>query len=269
MALVVLKFGGTSLGTPARIRRAARRVRWHTRAGDRVVVVVSATGNTTDRILRWLRAVSPTSVDRPSREYARALASGEDLSATLLSAALSSVGVEAVSLRGGEAGLLATGSFAAGSLHELDTTTLRDILDNNQVPVISGFQAVDAAGHTLTLGRGGSDATAVFVAGKLAADVCHIITDVHAVCDADPNIKPDAVPLPSLTHGALVRITEAGGEVVQPAAARFAQHFNTPLRVYHYSAPFNPDVGTSIGSVTKTRSRVSSFPRSIVSAGAS
>ena len=253
MAVVVLKFGGTSLGTPARIRRAARRVRAHRKAGDQVVVVVSATGSTTDRILRWLRAVSPATHERPTREYDRALATGEDLSAALLSAALADIDIEAVSLRGSEAGLLAAGPFGQGSLQNLDATSLRTILGNDQVPVISGFQAVDAEGNTLTLGRGGSDTTAVFIAGKLEADVCHIITDVHAVCDADPNEKPDAVPLPSLTHSALVQITEAGGEVVQPAAARFAQYFSTPLRVYHYSAPFNPRGGTSVGNAVAAR----------------
>ncbi|HUP89908.1 MAG TPA: hypothetical protein VM100_11170 [Longimicrobiales bacterium] len=242
MALVVLKFGGTSLANPARIKRAAKRVRAHLRQGKRVVAVVSATGQTTDKILNWLDAVGAHN----SREYDRALATGEDLSATLLASALAALDVRAQSLRGGEAGLRAAGAFGAGKLAHLDTTHINTLLDHGIVPVVSGFQAQRADGETVTLGRGGSDATAVFIAGVLNAEACHIITDVNAVCDVDPNTSPAAIPLPELTHDALVEITEAGGEVVQPAAARFAQAYHTKLFVYHYSAPNFSFQGTEV-----------------------
>ena len=242
MALVVLKFGGTSLGNPKRIQRAASRVRAHVRAGNRVIAVVSANGAATDRILKWLGDATP------SRETDRALATGEDLSAALFASALHAKGLRAASLRGSEAGLIAEGPFGAAKLLDLDARYLNALLDEGVVPVVTGFQAQRADGETVTLGRGGSDATAVFIAGKLKADECHIITDVDAVCDADPNCTPDAVPYPTLTHAALVRLTESGGEVVQPAAARFAREFQTPLFVYHYAAPTRGFCGTEVVS---------------------
>lgn len=251
--LVVLKFGGTSLGNPARIQRAARRIRAHLRAGERVVAVVSASGQTTDRILRWLGAVAPRAGTQTAREYDRALATGEDLSAALLASALAAIDVRAVSLRGGEAGLRAAGPFGAAALTCLDAAKILELVDQAIVPIVAGFQAVRADGETVTLGRGGSDATAVFIAGALSAHACHIITDVHAVCEADPRQNPNARALPHLTHAALVQITEAGGEVVQPAAARFAEISRTRLHVYHYSAPFGAHSGTTVGRIASGR----------------
>lgn len=251
--LLVMKFGGTSLGSPARIRRAARRVRAQLRAGRRVVIVVSATGGTTDRIQLWLNAVTRTGA-RVSREHDRALASGEELAAALLAAALEALGIRAYSLRGGEAGLRADGDFGRGRLTALDPSSIHELLERGVVPIVAGFQAVGADGELVTIGRGGSDATAVFLAGRLQADACHIITDVEAVCDSDPRLHPDARPLPRLTHDALLRITEAGGEVVQCAAARFASEFRTPLYVYHFKAPFGTPRGTTIGAPVPVRS---------------
>jgi aspartate kinase len=250
--LIVLKFGGTSLGSAARVRRAARRVRAHVRKGTRVVVVVSATGHTTDRIVQRVHAV--TRSGHPlDREFDRALATGEDLSAALFACALQAISIPARSLRGGEAGLGAHGEFGAGRLATLDPAPVRQLLAQGVVPVVTGFQAVRADGETVTLGRGGSDASAVFLAGLLNADACHIITDVAAVCDSDPHLHPDARPLPQLTHTELVDITEAGGIVVQPAAARWAQELSTPLYVYHYSAAFHAHAGTEIRAAVAAR----------------
>lgn len=251
--IVVLKFGGTSLATARRVRRAAWRVRAHVRAGKRVVVVVSATGNTTDRILARLRVVAPNALQHTAREYDRALATGEDLSAALLAAALGELGVRACSLRGGEAGLHAEGAHAAGQLHTLNAARIRQLLDDDVVPVVTGFQAVRSDGETVTIGRSGSDATAVFLAGNLDAESCHIITDVDAVCDSDPRQNPHARRLPQLTHDALVRITEAGGEVVQCAAAHFAAQYGTLLYVYHFNAPLRTPAGTAIGALAASR----------------
>ena len=241
--LIVIKFGGTSLGTAARVRRAARRVRAHVRAGDRVVAVVSAAGNTTDRILARLRSVDR---ERCAREYDRALATGEDLSAAVFAAALESLGVRARSLRGGEAGIVAEGEHGAASLHTLDATSLRTLLAQDIVPVVAGFQAIRPDGETVTLGRNGSDATAVFLAGKLHANACHIVTDVAFVCDADPRINPQARALPHLSHGALRELTESGSEVVQHAAALLAEQFGTPLHVYHFDARDHEPRGTVV-----------------------
>jgi aspartate kinase len=241
--LIVIKFGGTSLGTAVRMRRAARRVRAHVDAGDRVIVVVSAVGATTDGILARLEAVGGVN---NSREYDRALATGEDLSAALLAAALAGVGVAARSLRGGEAGIGARGEHGAARLESLDTTPIRALLAQDVVPVVAGFQAIRPDGETVTIGRSGSDASAVFLAGLLNADACHIVTDVAAICDSDPHTNPHARSLPQLSHGALRQLTESGSEVVQPAAALLAERFGTKLHVYHFRAPYHNPRGTVV-----------------------
>jgi aspartate kinase len=243
--LIVIKFGGTSLGTAARVRRAARRVRAHIRAGDRVIAVVSAAGHTTDRILARLHAVD---CETGTREYDRALATGEDLSAALFAAALEAIGVRARSLRGGEAGIVARGEHGAATLDTLDATPLRKLVAQDVVPVVAGFQAVRADGETVTIGRNGSDATAVFLAGKLHAHACHIVTDVASVCDADPRINPHARAIPQLSHGALRQLTESGSEVVQHAAALLAEQFGTNLHVYHFRAPYREPRGTVVAA---------------------
>lgn len=246
---IVLKFGGTSLGTPQRVRRAAKRVRRHVRAGSAVVVVVSAAGRRTDRILRWLHAVGPEGDPRTAREVDRALATGEDLSAATLAAALLALGVPAVSLRGGEAGLEAGGAFGAGRIERLDDTRLRALLRRGVVPVVSGFQARRPDGETVTLGRGGSDTTAVYLAGTLGADACHIVTDVDGVYDRDPRRDPGARRFSHLPHEALLSIVDAGAQVVHPAAARYAQQFGTPLHVYSYLRHGASEGGTFVGPV--------------------
>lgn len=243
--LIVIKFGGTSLATPARMRRAAQRVRAHTLAGQRVIAVVSAVGGTTDRILARLRAVGATD---GHREYDRALATGEDLAAALLAGALESIGVRARSLRGGEAGISAGGEFGAGTLETLDATSIRALLAQGIVPVVAGFQAVRPDGETVTIGRNGSDATAVFLAGLLRADACHIVTDVAAVCDSDPRSNPHARSLPQLSFSALRRLTDAGSEVIQREAAVLAERFGTRLHVYHFRAPFHRPRGTVVAA---------------------
>jgi aspartate kinase len=243
--LIVIKFGGTSLATPARMRRAAQRVRAHVRAGERVIAVVSAVGGTTDRILSRLQAVG---AGASHREYDRALATGEDLSAALFAAALASLGVAARSLRGGEAGIVAQGEFGAGTLEALDATSIRHLLAQHIVPVVAGFQAVRADGETVTIGRNGSDATAVFLAGVLRADACHIVTDVDAVCDSDPRTNPHAQSIAQLTFSALRQLTDSGSEVVQREAARLAERFGTQLHVYHFRAPFHRPRGTVVAA---------------------
>lgn len=244
---VVLKFGGSAVGTPGRLRRAAKRVRGHVRAGARVVVVVSATGDSTDRIARWCRAVAPACGARGSREMDRALATGEDFSAALLAAALLDLGVEAVSLRGGEAGLEASGSAGAGEIQHLRGERLRSLLEQGVVPVVAGFQALRPDGETITLGRGGSDTTAAYLAGALGAAACHIITDVDGVYDRDPQLDPSARHLPSVPYETLIRLAEAGAQVVHPAAAGHARRFETPLHVYSFRAPLEPERATYVG----------------------
>jgi homoserine dehydrogenase len=269
-SLLVLKFGGTSLATPRRMRNAARRVRHHLRAGRRVVVVVSASGSATDSILRWhamtarVGAAAPSKRPRPApaahnaeaaptdpagaRERDRALASGEDRAAALLAATLASLGVPAISLRGGEAGLAASGAHGNGALHSVHTAGLRALLSAGVVPVVAGFQATREDGETVTLGRGASDLTAVALAAALDGAECHIVTDVDGVYEADPRTRPDARRHDHLSHEALVRIVEGGARVVHPEAARHARAHGVPLRIHHFRQPPRFAAGTRVVS---------------------
>lgn len=241
---LVIKFGGTSLGSPARIRRAARRVAGHLRRGRQTVVVVSAMGSATDRIVRLLASVSGGRPD--GREADRALATGEELSAALLAAALAGLGVEARSLRGGEAGVWAEGGFCGGQIEDVDPARLRRLLAAGTVPVVAGFQAVRDDGETVTLGRGGSDTSAVAIAAALGPAECHIVTDVVAVHDRDPRLHADARPIREIDPLALVVLAEGGAQVVHPTAARLALERGVPLRVYHHRAPLSGGGGTLV-----------------------
>lgn len=255
---VVLKFGGTSLGTLARVRRAAARIRHHVRRGRRVVVVVSARGRTTDRLARAAAGLAPAGYHNtdvvpaaPSgaavnasitaRELDRLLATGEDRSAALLALACARLGLAARSLRGGEAGIRVEGEHGHGQIREVDAAAVRCCLEEGIVPIVCGFQGEREDGETLTLSRGGSDTTAVALAAALAdrpGEVpCHIVTDVPAVYDRDPARHPDAVPFGRLNHAALVALTESGARVIHPEAARLAEHHRVPLLIYSYRAP--------------------------------
>ncbi len=244
---LVVKFGGTSLATPGRLKRAARRVAAHRAAGREVVVVVSARGRTTDRLLRAAARVGGAAIDRagPSREADRLLSTGEERSAALLAVALWALGVPARSLRGGEAGVRSHGGFRRGRIVEVDPEPLRCWLVRQTVPVVAGFQGERADGETVTLGRGGSDTTAVAIAAALGAD-CHLITDVEAVYDRDPALDPLARPLPVLDHDALVALAEGGARVVHAEAARRARLDRVPLRIYHHDAD-DDSRGTRVG----------------------
>jgi aspartate kinase len=190
----------------------------------------------------------------------RALATGEDRAAALLAIALWRRGVSARSLRGGEAGIEAEGEFGGGVVMRVTPAGLRRLLDAGVVPVVSGFQGVRGDGETITLGRGGSDISAVVVAAALGAE-CHIIKDVAGVYDRDPNIHPDARRFDSLGYGDLLRLAESGARVVHPAAARLAASARVPLRIYHFAAPPGAPGGTRVNA---GRTRVMSVMRGAV-----
>jgi aspartate kinase len=243
---IVLKFGGTSLATPQRLRLAARRVRAHVRRGEAPVVVASALGHSTDRILRQLErcGISP---DVAGREIDRAVATGETLSSAMLAGCLRGIGVDAVSLSGGEAGFEGAGEFGRATIARLDTLHIRRLLARGAVPVIAGFQARRPDGETVTLGRGASDTTAVALAAALGPVPCHIVTDVGAVYDRDPNLDAAARPYRHLSHDDLLRLAQAGAQVVHPGAARWALEHRVPLCIYSYRAAFGEEQGTRVG----------------------
>ena len=238
-SLLVLKFGGAALGTPGRIRRAARRISALRAKEHDLVVVASALGHATDRLLaQFQKSASPHPTADSRRELDRLLATGEDHAAALLAAAITSNGRAARSLRGGEAGLLAIGEFGAGVLQDLALSPLLDLLRAQVVPVVSGFQAVRIAdGETLTLGRGTSDLTAVFLAAKLGAAECHLVKDVDGVYDVDPNQFAHARRHERLSYEALEAIT-AQAQIVHAGAAALAREHGVHLRIYGYKAPF-------------------------------
>ena len=242
----VIKFGGTSLGSPSRIRLAARRLRAHARGGARVVAVGSAAGGATDRIVRLLGRVSG---GRPCpRESDRALATGEDISAALLASSLCSLGVQARSLRGGEAGVRVDGGFCGGQVERVDPAPLRALLDAGVIPIVSGFQGARADGETLTLGRGASDLSAVAIAAALGAAECHIVTDVAGVFDRDPRRERDARLFAHLDHHELLRLADLGARVVHREAAAEALRAAIPLRIYHFRAALAAEAGTYVDS---------------------
>lgn len=241
--VIVLKFGGTSVATPKRIRRAAARVRAQIRRGYRVAIVVSAAGHETDRLLARIGGTAGPNATRSTdpavrREIDRVLATGEDRSAGLLALALHTLGIPAVSMRGGEAGVQAAGNFGEGTIEYVETSRLRHLIDQGTVPVVSGFQGVRHDGETLTLGRGGSDTSAVALAAALNAGACHIVTDVDAVYDRDPRVDPAARPYERLGYAELIELTESGAQVVHPRAARLAALHALPLKIYDYRAPW-------------------------------
>ena len=246
--IVVIKFGGTALGTHGRMRTAARRVAWLRSAGFRPVVVVSARGGTTDRLLRQVNAVTGASVDGAShRELDRALSTGEILSAALLASALKTLDVPAESVGAADAVLMAEGPFGGAALRELRPGRVAVLLETDTVPVVTGFQGVREDGELVTLGRGTSDLTAVFLASALDATECHIVTDVDGVYDADPRVAELALRFDRLSFDDLITLTASGAEVVQRDAARHAAANQVPVRVYHYNAPLTSAVGTLVG----------------------
>jgi aspartate kinase len=242
--LLVLKFGGHALANPARVRLAARRIAAWRRHGAEIVAVVSAPAGLTDRLLRSAARCSSTT---SSRELDRLLCTGEDRSAALLSLALEALQVPSRSLRGPEAGLSATGDFGAGHITAVDPAPVRRLLNQRLVPVVAGFQAVRTDGESITLGRGGSDLTAVVLAAALGANECHLIKDVNGIHTHDPRHAPHAAPVDALSHDELVQLARSGARVVHPGAASHAQHAALTLRVYSYRAPLR-DGGTRIGA---------------------
>lgn len=244
--LLVLKFGGTALGTPARLRRAARRIAAHRAGGVDVLAVVSASGHTTDRILGTLARITGAFPPAPDRETDRALSTGEELSAALIAAGLRALGHPARSFSGGEAGLHAEGPFGGATLVHFDAAPLRRCLRDGIIPVVAGFQAVGPDREVRTLGRGASDLTAVYLATRLDARECHIVTDVDGVYDADPRQSATATRHPALSHAALLALAEDGAEIVHAGAAREALASRVPLQVYSYAAPLRHRSGTWI-----------------------
>jgi len=228
MALIVQKYGGTSVGTPERIQAVADKVIQYRNQGHKVVVVVSAMSGETDRLLGLASSVS----DRPvPRELDVLLATGEQATIALLSMALQARDCPARSYTGHQVHILTDGAYNKARIQEIDGKRVMSDLDAGRVVVVAGFQGVDAQGDITTLGRGGSDTTAVALAAALKADECQIFTDVDGVYTTDPRVVPTARRLDRITFEEMLEMASLGSKVLQIRAVEFAGKYNVPLRV--------------------------------------
>ncbi len=228
MSLLVLKFGGTSVGSPERIMHVAERVLRLRGEGHSVVVVVSAMSGETDRLLGLARAVQPRS---EGRELDVLLSTGEQVTIALLSMALEARGCPARSYTGGQVRILTDSAHNKARIQSIDDVRVREDLGAGRVVVVAGFQGVDEAGSITTLGRGGSDTTAVALAAALAADECRIYTDVDGVYTTDPRVAKNARRLERITFEEMLEMASLGSKVLQIRAVEFAGKYNVPLRV--------------------------------------
>lgn len=239
--LIVQKFGGSSLADPARIRRAAKRVVHEAQEGNQVVAVVSAQGDTTDHLLA---AAATVAIDRSQREMDAYLASGEQLSAGLMAMAIQSMGQPAVSLTGWQAGILTDGNHGDAKIRALSNRRIAEELATGNIVVVAGFQGISEDGNITTLGRGGSDTTAVALAAFLKADRCQIYTDVDGVYDRDPRIFPNAVRYETIGYGEMLRLARQGAQVLHDRAVELAMEHRVQIQVL---SSFRPGPGTMVG----------------------
>ncbi|MEW6755692.1 MAG: aspartate kinase [Candidatus Latescibacterota bacterium] len=243
MALVVQKYGGTSVATPELVRHVAERVVSRHRRGDRVVVVVSAMGDTTDDLLALARKVSR---DPHEREMDMLLASGERISMALLAMAVRDLGVEAISLTGGQSGIITDSVHQSARILELKPGRLLEELEKGRIIIVAGFQGVTTDAEETTLGRGGSNLTAVALAHALQADVCEMNTDVDGIYTADPRLVPEARKLDVVSPDEMLELASSGARVLQSRSVEFAKKYGVTIAV---RSSFNDNPGTLIKEV--------------------
>ncbi len=245
MALVVQKFGGTSLADADRIRRVAHRVVETYRAGNDVVVVVSAMGKSTDALISLATEIAE--VPHP-REMDMLLTAGERISMALVAMAIRAEDVPAVSFTGSQAGILTTADHGRAEILDIRAFRVRESLDEGKVAIVAGFQGVSPDSKDVTtLGRGGSDATAVALAASLEADLCEIYTDVDGVFTADPRVVPTAVKLDEVTFEEMLELANSGAGVLMPRSVEFGIRYNIPI---HVRSSFHGGEGTWVKEET-------------------
>lgn len=238
---IVQKYGGTSLADVGKLRLAARRMAGLHRQGVQVIGVVSAQGNLTDDLIARARQVNPRG---SAREMDAALSAGEQLSAALMAMTLGALGVEAVSLTGWQAGIQTDGSSGAARILRVAPERLERELAQGRIPVVAGFQGIDPNGNITTLGRGGSDTTAVALAAWLQADRCQIFTDVDGVYDRDPRIFPDATKFGRISYDRMLTLIGSGAQVLHDRSVELAKEKGIRLEVL---SAFKNEPGTLVG----------------------
>ena len=239
--IIVQKYGGTSLGDEEKVMAAARRAVGLARQGARVVMVVSAPGDMTDVMIRKASAVNRRGSAREMDAY---LSAGEQMSAALMAMAVGSLGYPAVSMAGWQAGIHTDGVHGNARIREIDCGRVHKELDQGKIVVVAGFQGVDPEGNITTLGRGGSDTTAVALAAYLKADRCQIYTDVDGVYDRDPRIHPDATRFGRISYEKMLALVENGAQVLHDRSVELARDHG--IRVEVLSA-FADTPGTIVG----------------------
>lgn len=238
--ILVMKFGGTSVADPERIRRVAKRIVSAHEQGARVVVVASAMGKSTDQLIALAQEVS---ANPHEREMDMILSTGERISCALLAMAIHDLGYSAVSYTGSQAGIVTDNEHQRAKIVEIRGNRIRESLDEGQIVLVAGFQGVSINRNVTTLGRGGSDATAVALAAALGADACEIYTDVDGVFSADPRIVPDAQKIHALSYEEMLEMAASGARVLMLRSVEFARNYNVNL---HVRSSFHDEPGTWI-----------------------
>jgi aspartate kinase len=241
MGLIVAKFGGSSVADAAGILRVAKRIADTKRAGNEVVVVVSAMGDTTDDLIDLAKQVSP---NPPGRELDMLLTAGERISMAVLAMAINDLGFEARSYTGSQAGLITDSTHGKARIVDVTPGRIQEALRENAIPIVAGFQGVSQDTKDITtLGRGGSDLTAVALAAALYADVCEIYTDVDGIFSADPRIAPHARQVPRITYDEMMELAAAGAKVLHLRCVEYAKRFDLPI---HVRSSFSDKEGTFV-----------------------
>lgn len=240
---IVQKYGGTSLADSEKILSAARRAAALSLEGNEVVIVVSAQGHTTDRLIDMAASVNPQGSRREMDAY---ISAGEQLSAGLMAMALESLGHPAVSLTGWQAGILTDSNHANARILSLGDRRIQRELEKGRIVVVAGFQGIDCHGDITTLGRGGSDTTAVALAAYLDADICQIFTDVDGVYDKDPRKYPDALRFSRISYGKMLDLVARGAQVLHDRSVELARDHGITVEVL---SAFTGEPGTLVGPI--------------------
>lgn len=242
MALIVKKFGGSSVGSTEKIMNVAKRIIEEKKPGDQIVMVVSAMGDTTDDLIELAKGINSNPYQY-SREMDMLLTTGEQVSISLLTMAFKSLGQKAISLTGPMVGVRTNSVHTKGKIVDIKPSRVRKELEKGKIVVVAGFQGADEKGDPVTLGRGGSDTSAVALAGALKADACEIYTDVDGVYSADPRLVPDARKMKEITYDEMLEMARLGAGVMQPRSVEMGMYFNIPI---HVRSTFTNKPGTMI-----------------------
>src|SRR5438093_2471104 len=244
MSLIVQKYGGTSVGSAERIKNVAARVAAYHAKGEQIVVVVSAMSGVTDSLITLAKEIMPLTDER---EMAVLLATGEQTTIALTAMALHAMGVPAVSLTGAQAGIMTDGVHTKAKIQNITPKKIHELLDAGNVVIVAGFQGQTIEGQITTLGRGGSDLTAIALAAALKADLCQIYTDVDGVYTADPRIVPGAKKLKEISYDEMLELASLGAKVMQSRSVEFAKKFGV---VFEVRSSLNDNPGTIVKEET-------------------